>query len=64
MENNKQVREVITWSINVKWANTWRMSPQYPTYEEALEKLGAFCAKFQGKFLSVTIVRNVRFEAA
>lgn len=64
MENKQQVREVITWSINVKWSGSWRMSPQYPTYEEALENLGKFCAQFHGKFLAVTIIRNVRFEAA
>lgn len=64
MENKQQLREVVTWSVNVKWAGAWRMSPQYPTYEEALQNLGKFCAQFQGKFLSVTIVRNVRFEAA
>ena len=64
MENKQQVKQVITWSINVKWAGAWRMSPQYSTYGEALANLGKFCAQFQGKFLSVTIVRNVRFEAA
>lgn len=64
MENKQQVREVITWSINVKWSGSWRMSPQYQTYEEALANLGKFCAQFHGKFLAVTIIRNVRFEAA
>lgn len=64
MENKQQVKQVITWSINVKWAGAWRQSPQYPTYEEALKNLGKFCAQFAGKFLSVTIIRNVRFEAA
>lgn len=64
MENKQQLREVVTWSVNVKWLGSWRMSPQYSTYEEALANLGKFCAQFHGKFLAVTIVRNVRFEAA
>lgn len=64
MENKQQVKQVIAWSINVKWAGTWRQSPQYPTYEEALANLGKFCAQFKGKYLSVTIIRSVRFEAA
>ena len=64
MENKKELREVITWSINVKWNGAWRQSPAYSTYNEALANLAKFCEKFHGKFLSVTIVRNVRFEAA
>lgn len=64
MEDKKEVKQVITWSINVKWSGSWRMSPQYLTYEEALANLGKFCAQFHGKFLAVTIIRNVRFEAA
>jgi hypothetical protein len=64
MENKKDVRAIVEFNINVKWQGTWRMSPAYPTEEAATAALIPFMRKFTGKFLPVTIVRNVRYVAA
>ena len=63
MEANKNVREVIMWCINVKWNGEWRKSPLYATEEEACANIVPFLKAMKGKFLTVTVVREIRYEA-
>ena len=64
MESNKSMKQVIKYSLNVKFEGTWRRSPEYDTPEEACANLVPFVKKHNGQFLSVTIVRNVRYVSA
>lgn len=63
METKKSVKRIETYSLNVKFEGSWRKSPEYETPEEACKNLVPFVKKHGGQFLSVTVVRNVRFEA-
>lgn len=56
------MKEIITWSLSIKVAGTYRRSPEYPTAEEACAKIAPFLKKFQQKYTNVTILRTVRYE--
>lgn len=56
------MKEIVTWSLCVKVAGSWRNSPEYKTEEEACAKIVPFLKKLQQRFTQVTIVRNVRYE--
>ena len=53
MEQKAAVNAVVTWQVSIN-----------ATKEEALAAAGAFLEKFEGKYLQVTFVRNVRYVAA
>jgi GH25 family lysozyme M1 (1,4-beta-N-acetylmuramidase) len=59
----KEMKEVIEWSVNVKWEGEWRNGPARPTMEAALKDAEAFMKKLRGKFLPVTFVRTIKYEA-
>lgn len=54
------MKEIVTWSLSVKIAGSWRNSPEYASPEQATSMIVPFLNKFQQKYTSVTIVRNVR----
>lgn len=56
------MKEIVTWSLSVKVAGSWRCSPEYATAEEACSKIVPFLNKLQQRFTQVTIVRNVRYQ--
>ena len=58
------VKPIVTYSINVKFDGEWRKSPEYNSPEEATKNLVPFIEKNPGQYLSVTIVRNIRYVAA
>lgn len=55
------MKEVFTYQISIKVAGYWRVSPEYPTAEEACATIPAFLKKFPQRHTSVTIVTNVRY---
>lgn len=63
MEAKQSVKAIETYSLNVKFEGVWRKSPEYPTPEEAVKNLVPFIKQHKGQFLSVTIIRNTRYEA-
>lgn len=64
MKTKKSVKATVTYSLNVKFGGEWRQSPEYATAEEACKNLVPFVNKHGGQYLSVTIIRNVRYVAA
>ena len=60
-QSNSSVACQVTWQISVQWGGQYRTSPAYNTYQEALEDTGKFLKQFQGHFLNVTYVRNVKY---
>ena len=63
MGENKKVREIVKWCINVKWNGEWRKSPLYDTEEEACSNIVPFLKQMKGKYLNVTVCKDVRYEA-
>ena len=64
MANNNEkpaVQAVVTWQISIKWGGAYRTSPEYSSEKECVEALLAFMKQFQGKFLTPTLVRNVKY---
>ena len=64
MEQKQQLRSIETWQVSVNWYGKHRLSPEYTTKEAALNAMASFLAKFEGKYLQVTFVRNVRYVTA
>lgn len=60
-QSNASVACEVTWQISVQWGGQYRTSSPYKTYQEALEDTGKFLKQFQGHFLNVTYVRNVKY---
>lgn len=55
------MKEIETWSLNVKVNGNYRRSPEYATPEEACNNIVPFLKKLRYKYTVVTIVRNVRY---
>lgn len=64
MEQKQQLKAVETWQVSINWYGKHRLSPEYTTKEDALAAASKFLAKFEGRYLQVTFVRNVRYVTA
>lgn len=56
------MKEIITYSLSIKVAGSYRRSPEYSSPEEACAKIVPFVKKFQQKYTNVTVIRTVRYE--
>lgn len=64
MQNNNSNQAAVskvTWQLSLKWGGVYRTSPEYSTIDDCLKAQAAFMEQFQGKFLSITVVRNVKY---
>lgn len=57
------MKQIITYQLSIKVAGTFRVSPEYPTPEEACSKIVPFLKKLKQHYTQVTIIRNVRTVA-
>lgn len=57
------MKEIVTFSIAIKIAGCWRVSPDYATAQEACSKIPVFLERFPQRYTQVTINRNVRYQA-
>ena len=58
------VTEVVVYQLSIKWYKEWRTSPEYKSLDEAMDAMKKFVEKFDGKFLTCTVVKSKRFVAA
>ena len=63
-ENKPVMKAVETFQLSIKWDGQIKLSPEYATLEEAHANVLPFLKKFQGRFLQVAYVRNVRYVPA
>jgi len=63
-DKKMELKAIDVWQVSVKWYGEHRLSPEYPSIEEALNATAPFLKKFNGKFLQVTYVRNQRWVPA
>ena len=64
MQNNNSNQAAVskvTWQLSLRWGGAYRTSPEYSTIDELLKAQASFMKQFQGKFLSITVVRNVSY---
>lgn len=57
------MKEIVTWQLQVRVGKEYRMSPEYPTAEEACSKLLPFVKKLQMRYTQATVIRHVRYVA-
>lgn len=56
------MKEIVTWSLCIKVAGSYRRSPEYASAEQACAMIVPFLTKLQQRYTNVTIVRTVRYE--